>query len=115
MKHTAAAIMRHFGLTPCYRGYDALLHAIMLAVENRSRLRNAALDIYAPTATALGTKPANIETNIRTMVQRAWQVDRAFLCELAGYRLDSPPSALQFIEILANHLAEAETTDFEKI
>jgi len=106
MKPTTAAIMRHFGLTPCYCGYDALLYAVMRAAEDRTRLRNAALDIYAPVAMLLGTKPANIETNIRTMVQRAWQVDKEFLSEIAGYHLDGPPSATQFIEILANYVRE---------
>lgn len=101
-----AEILRRFGLTHFYRGYDALLHAVLLVAEDSTRLHHAMVDIYFATAKALGMKPANVEHNIRTMVHRAWQVDKALLSEIAGYRLDGPPTAIQFIEILAHHINE---------
>ena len=43
-----------------------------------------------------------VERNIRTLAARAWRINAPLLEQLAGYSLESAPSASEFIEILTN-------------
>ena len=56
------------------------------------------------TAFHFGCKWTTVERNIRTAVARAWSVNRSLLLEMAGYPLDTEPSASEFIEIIATHI-----------
>jgi len=87
MKSYIAEILRTLGATPCYRGFTALVYAICLVVEDESRLDNAMRDVYFSTA---------VDLNL--------QVDKTRLSDIAGYKLDGPPSSLQFIEIIASYV-----------
>lgn len=104
MKSYIAEILRTLGATPCYRGFTALVYAICLVVEDESRLDNAMRDVYLSTAVDLNLDVYNIERNIRTIIHRVWQVDKTRLSDMAGYKLDGPPSSLQFIEIMASYV-----------
>ena len=106
MKHLVKRDLKSLGLTCCYCGWKPAIYAILLVVRDESRLQNVMTDIYQPTADALHLHPYNVERNIRTLVQRAWQVDKQRLACLAGYKLDAPPSASQFIEIIASHVRD---------
>ena len=107
MKKLVATILRSLGVTPCYRGFSAIVFAVMLAVEDESRLDNAMRDIYAATAAELNLDARNIERNIRTLIHRAWQVDKTRLSSLAGYKLDGPPSVTEFIEIVSSYISRS--------
>jgi len=96
--------LRSLGLSGCYAGWEALVHAIMLVIQDESRLCNVMANVYAVTAAELHLDVCNIERNIRTLIQRAWQVDKERLIAIAGYKLDGPPSAAQFIEIIASYV-----------
>lgn len=107
MKKLVTTTLRSFGITPCYRGFSAIVFAVMLAVEDESRLDNAMRDIYAAVATELNSDARNVERNIRTLVHRAWQVDKTHLSDIAGYKLDGPPSATEFIEIVSSYISRS--------
>lgn len=92
MKSYIAEILRTLGATPCYRGFTALVYAICLVVDDESRLDNAMRDVYLSTAVDLNLDVYNIERNIRTIIHRVWQVDKTCLSDMAGYKLDGPPS-----------------------
>lgn len=104
MKSIIKATLRSFGLSRFYCGFPCAVHAILLVVQDDSRLEKVMSDIYLPTASAFNLDVRNVERNIRTLVQRAWQVDKKQLSDIAGYKLDGPPSASQFIEIIATHV-----------
>ena len=104
MKSFISETLRTLGITPCYRGFSSAVYAIFLVIEDESRLDNAMRDIYATTALKLNTDARNVERNIRTIIQRAWQVDKVRLSEIAGYKLDGPPSVAQFVEIIASYI-----------
>ena len=55
---------------------------------------------------ALGITRNNVERNIRTVIFRAWKVNRPLLSQLAGFPLEAPPAVSHFIEMLANHLID---------
>ncbi len=45
-----------------------------------------------------------VERNIRTIILRAWRVNRKGLQELAGYPLEGPPPVSDFLQILVSYL-----------
>ena len=61
-------------------------------------------DIYLPVAQICGCKWTAVERNLRTVVQRVWRINPAGLARMAGYPLSEPPTASDFIEILAHYL-----------
>lgn len=107
VKKLVTTTLRSLGVTPCYRGFSAIVFSVMLVAEDESRLDNAMRDIYAAVATELNSDARNVERNIRTLVHRAWQVDKTRLSAMAGYKLDGPPSSLQFIEIMASYVCRS--------
>ena len=54
-----------------------------------------------------GRKWTAVERNIRTAVQIAWRTNPELLREMAGYPLDGPPTASEFLEILSNDVQRA--------
>ena len=96
--------LRHFGITRCYKGFRHTTYAIYLAVQDESRLEAITKEIYMETATYFGCKWTAVERNIRTSVERAWSVNPSLLIEMAGYPLDTEPTASEFIEIIAAYI-----------
>ena len=97
-------ILRPFGITRCYKGFQHTTYAIYLALQDESRLEAITKEIYMETATHFGCKWTTVERNIRTAVARAWRVNRSLLLEMAGYPLDTEPTASEFIEIIATYI-----------
>ena len=71
--------LRALGITRRCRCYGRIVMAIQLAVDQ----------------------------NIRTAVQIAWRTNPELLREMAGYPLDGPPTASEFLEILSNDVQRA--------
>ena len=74
--------LRALGITRRCRCYGRIVMAIQLAVDQEER-------------------------NIRTAVQIAWRTNPELLREMAGYPLDGPPTASEFLEILSNDVQRA--------
>lgn len=96
--------LRPFGITRCYKGFRHTCYSIDLAVADDSRLEAVVKEIYMETASHFNCKWTNVERNIRTAVSRAWEVNPALLTHMAGYPLDRPPSASEFIEIISSYI-----------
>jgi len=96
--------LRCFGITRRYKGYLYLCHCIELAVANDFRLSAITKEIYMAAAAAYDCEWRTVERNIRTLAARAWRVNAPLLEQLAGYSLESAPSASEFIEILTTHV-----------
>ena len=96
--------LRLFGITRCYKGFKHTTYAIYLAVQDESRLDAVTKEIYMETADHFGCKWTAVERNIRTVVARAWRGNRPLLSEMAGYPLETEPSASGFIEIIATYI-----------
>lgn len=97
-------ILRQLGITRCYKGFKHTEFAITLAVSDETRLEAVTKEIYMETASRFHCKWTAVERNIRTAVKRAWQINPGLLTKIAGYPLDAPPTASEFIEIIANHV-----------
>ena len=85
-----------FGITRCYKGFQHTAYAIYLTVQDESRLEAVTKEIYMGTA-------SHFHCNW-TAVARAWRINRPLLVKIAGYPLTCPPSASEFIEILASYI-----------
>lgn len=99
------AMLRSLGITRSYLGYRRIVLAVHLALENQDRLEAVIKEIYQPVAAACGCSWTAVERTLRTISQRAWQVNPRLLTQMAGYPLDRAPSAARFLEILTVHAA----------
>lgn len=104
MEKTIQEILRQLGITRCYKGFKHTKFSIALAVSDESRLEAVTKEIYMETASHFHCKWTAVERNIRTAVKRAWQVNPGLLAEIAGYPLNAPPTASEFVEIIASHV-----------
>lgn len=105
-------ILRSFGITRCYKGFNHTAYAIYLAVQDDTRLEAITKEIYMETAAHFGCKWTAVERNIRTVVSRAWSVNPSLLCQLAGYPLETEPIASEFIEIIATYIIRSHQPQF---
>lgn len=94
-------LLRALGITRNYKGYARLLCAAGLVLEDGSRLEEIKHEIYERVAVICGCEWTAVERSIRTSVLRAWSKNRALLTSVAGYPLDAPPTASEFVEMLA--------------
>jgi len=101
---TIQNVLRPFGITRCYKGFEYTVYAIHLAVTESERLESVKKGIYMETASHFGCRWTAVERNIRTVVSRAWQVNPELLNEMAGYPLDVSPTASEFIEIISSYI-----------
>lgn len=101
---TIQETLRLFGITRCYKGFKHVEFAVALAVSEENRLEAVTKEIYMETASHFNCKWTAVERNIRTAVARAWSVNPALLCEMAGYPLTCTPTASEFIEIIASYI-----------
>lgn len=106
MKTNIHNTLHTLGITRNYDGYRLTLAAVQLALEDESRLRFVTRQIYHPVPVICSCPLTHVERNIRTVIFRAWDVNRTFLFEIAGFPLDAPPSVSLFIEMLVNHLSD---------
>lgn len=100
MEHVAEAL-RRLGILRTYRGHQAIMAAVQLALEDESRLHQVTKGIYMEAARRCGQNWSAVERNIRTAARRAWEANPRYLEQLTGYPMNRPPSASELIEILA--------------
>ena len=94
--------LRALGITRRCRCYGRIVMAIQLAVDQEDSLEAVTKEIYWEVGSRCGRKWTAVERNIRTAVQIAWRTNPELLREMAGYPLDGPPTASEFLEILSN-------------
>ncbi len=96
--------LQSLGITEKYAGFFLTDTAVALCLERPSRFRSVIKEVYWETAEIHGCARADVERNIRTIILRAWRVNRKGLQELAGYPLEGPPPVSDFLQILVSYL-----------
>ena len=104
MENRIKDTLRGLGITTNYYGFHRTLSAVTLVLEDSDRLQAVTREIYWIVAERCGCKRSAVERNIRTVVQRAWRINPQRLIRMAGYPLSEPPTASEFIEIIANYV-----------
>ena len=99
--------LRQLGVGGNYIAQQRAVTAIQLAIEDEDRLLYVTKNIYLPVAQICGCKWT---ANLRTVVQRVWRINPEGLAQMAGYPLSEPPTASDFIEILAHYIRRSLPT-----
>ncbi|MBQ8227689.1 MAG: hypothetical protein IJZ88_01610 [Clostridia bacterium] len=102
MENDVLKLLRGLGVGKIYRGCRAVVIFVELASDDEDRLLNI-VETYKEIATRTGTTWTAVERNIRTVVNRAWETNSQLLIEIAGYPMQIPPTASEFLEIIYNH------------
>lgn len=97
-------VLNALGITHNYLGYYQAAYAIGLVLEDENRLLNVGKEIYQRIAGLDGCTFSAVERNLRTVSQRAWEINRKLLSEMAGYPLTRSPKPSEFIEHVATYL-----------
>ena len=104
-KVTAAYnVLCQLGITANYTGFFHASYSVLLAMDNPQRLLLVTKWLYPEVAKRYHTTAGAVERNIRTVVLRAWQMNREMLEQMAGCSLAAKPTAAQFISILSTYL-----------
>ncbi len=96
--------LRTLGIGRQYLGHNLTITAVRMAVHDEDRLLCIKQGIFVPIAAQLGCDWRTIERNIRTIIHRAWCVNREYLTTLAGYPLQQEPTVTEFVEMLSAHI-----------
>jgi hypothetical protein len=96
--------LRQLGVGGNYIAQQRTVAAIQMAVDDENRLLHVTKSIYYPAAEICGCKWSTVERNIRMVIQRVWRINPQGLIRMAGYPLNEPPTASDFIEILAHYI-----------
>lgn len=104
---TVAELVRRLGIPGNYVGYRQLICAIELVTENEDCILNVYRDVYAIVGKKFHTSAVNIEKNIRTVLQAAWQRNNYTSQQfelIAGYSSITRPSTSEFLNVTSNYL-----------
>lgn len=96
--------LQSLGISKCYKGYRQLLLSVELALDDENRLICITENIYHQVADLCCCNYCQVERNIRTVAQRAWDINAERLTEIAGYSLISSPSVSELISILVTYV-----------
>lgn len=98
------SVLQRLGITANYTGFFHASYSVLLAMENPQRLLLITKWLYPEVAKRYHATAGAVERNIRTIVLRAWQLNRETLEQIAGCSLATKPTVAQFISILSTHL-----------
>lgn len=100
MRDPVSEILYALGVTANYQGYFYAVTAVQLAFEEPSRLTLVTKELYPEVAKRYHSNSARVERNLRRVVTIAWETNREYIQDMAGYPMASRPSVSHFIAIL---------------
>ena len=100
--------LKRLGFSPTMKGYQVLLCAILLVIENPNLLNSITRNLYPRLVKIFFTTAASIEKRIRSAIERAWlNADIEFVEDVFQYSIDinkGKPTNRQFITTLAEYI-----------
>ena len=98
-------ILRYVGMNGTKKGFWCLYWGVVLAMEDPPILGEVTKRLYPAVAEACGMNPANVQRDMRTLVEWCWQYgDRDALCKVAGRRLLDKPAVGELLDYMASYL-----------
>lgn len=98
-------LLYSIGLTENYVGYQQMMIALEIAMQEPESLRLVTKWLYPETARRCGTNWKSVERNIRTSLRSTWKCSKHTLEQMAGCSFDTMPKPAQFLAILAHGLS----------
>lgn len=100
---TVVQDLRLLGIGRQYLGYNITIKAVRMVSMDENRLLCIKQGIFVPLSEQQHCDWRTIERNIRTVIHRAWHINREYLGELAGYPMHREPTVTEFVEMLSAH------------
>lgn len=97
-------VLRQLGLYRNYKGYNRLIYAVCLVLENESRLEAVVKEVYMPVAEKYRCSWCAVERCLRESINRMWITNHEKLCELADSKLRKPPTPAELLDIIAVYI-----------
>lgn len=66
-------LLRYLGIPRTYNGFDQLVMAVELAVEDENRLLHVTHEVYSVVAQRYGISVQSVLKNIRTIINVCWK------------------------------------------
>lgn len=106
--YSPAAVRRlllKLGATPRYIGFDYVIYAITLSLENSQYLLSVTKELYPDVARKYHTTIYSVERDIRTVITIIWKRNPHLLSQISGYPLTKKPAVGEFIAIMREYLS----------
>lgn len=97
-------ILRELGIGANYRAFNLLIVTVSLVVENPDYLLRITKELYPEVGRRCGCAGTAVEHNIMAAARRAWKLNPKRLRELALYPMAGPPTAAEFVDMLAAYV-----------
>jgi hypothetical protein len=104
-------VLRPLGITRKYIGFEQLAQAIEIIANDRNAISSMQKNVFCPLGEKYYCDWKSIERNVRTLVNRAWKINPKYLEEIAGYPLNKQPTAVDFVDIVANYILDNDKYD----
>lgn len=91
----------HMGTIGCRRA----IAVVEWVLENEDRLSHLVVQVYTPIACQYGCTWKAVERSLRTVIRRACKQNPDLMNQLAGYPLEKPPKAGEFLEMVYTYMS----------
>ena len=98
-------LLRRLGVGSNYYVFQITSEAVGMVLKDFDKLLFVTKELYPEVAARCNCSVYSVERNIRTVARVAWQRNPELLISIAQYPMTVPPSASQFIDILAAYLS----------
>lgn len=106
MEQEIRKMLRPYRLTLKNVSVSDLVCAIMLVAEEPERIHAVQKEVYMVVAKERCCSWRAIESSVRRALEEAWKKNRRYMETMAGYPLDSCPTAAEFVFICASWITQ---------
>ena len=106
-------LLYRFGIYKTQEGYEPLLVAVELILENFELLGCLTKWLYPVVSAICESTPGAVERNIRYFVARAWEANPALFTEIALRPITQPPTTGDFLCMLHNYMDDILFEQFQ--
>ncbi len=100
--------LQELGVSKRYMGYHFLKHAVVLALEDETRLGAVINRIYIPVADKFNCNQANVIKDIGTVSNIIWKNHREKLFEIAHCEMAQEPPVSELISVITADIQRSE-------
>ena len=103
-------LLESLGAGRNYAGFYQTARAILLILEDESRLSSVTKNVFEVIAEEYGCSRQAVERNIRTVIRRVWLVNPRFLSSISHYPLTTAPTIVEFLDIVSLYLLYSDSS-----
>ena len=97
-------LLYNLGIGRHYLGHNITVDAIQLILRDKDSLLHVKDGVLIPIAVQRKCDWRAVERNIRTVIHRAWMLNRPLVEHMALYPLDHEPTVTEFLDIIAEYV-----------